>query len=112
VTFVDDGRVAQKLIRENITKLKRSTDCTLIGRDATKLGPNIGEPAQLIFLDPPYGKAMGQKALEAAMNGGWIADDAIIVWEENAPQVTPAGFALLDQRRYGDTYISILERQL
>jgi 16S rRNA (guanine966-N2)-methyltransferase len=55
---------------------------------------------------------MGQKALEAAMNGGWIADDAIIVWEENAPQVTPAGFALLDQRRYGDTYISILERQL
>ena len=112
VTFVDDGRVAQKLIRENIAKLKRSSDCTLIGRDATKLGPNVGEPAQLVFLDPPYGKAMGQKALDAALNGGWIADDAIIVWEENAPQVTPAGFALLDQRRYGDTYISILERQL
>lgn len=112
VTFVDDGRVAQKLIRENVAKLKRLADCTLISRDATKLGANIGTAAQLIFLDPPYGKSLGQKALDVALSGGWIADDAIIVWEENAPQIAPQGFALLDQRRYGDTYISILERQL
>lgn len=112
VTFVDDGRVAQKLIRENVAKLKRLADCTLISSDATKLGANIGTAAQLIFLDPPYGKSLGQKALDVALSGGWIADDAIIVWEENAPQIAPQGFALLDQRRYGDTYISILERQL
>ena len=112
VTFVDDGRVAQKLIRENVTKLKRLADYTLISRDATKLGANAGTAAQLIFLDPPYGKSLGQKALDVALSGGWIADDAIIIWEENAPQIAPQGFALLDQRRYGDTYISILERQL
>ena len=108
-TFVDDGRVAQNLIRENIGKTRRQADTTLISRDATKLGAATGTPATLVFLDPPYGKNMGQTALAAATEGGWIAPEALIVWEENAPQIAPEGFALLDQRRYGDTHITILE---
>ncbi len=107
VTFVDDGRVSTKLIRENIAKLRRQDDCILITRDATKLG--VGEPHSLVFLDPPYGRELGAKALNAAVEGGWIAKDALIVWEENAPQNAPQGFALLEHRRYGDTHISFME---
>jgi 16S rRNA (guanine966-N2)-methyltransferase len=57
VTFVDDGRVAQGLIRKNIdlTHSKDRTD--LIRRDATRLGDNPGTPCDLVFLDPPYGKS-------------------------------------------------------
>lgn len=107
VTFVDDGRVSTKLIRENIAKLRRQDDCILITRDATKLG--VGEPHSLIFLDPPYGRELGAKALNAAVEGGWITKNALIVWEENAPQNAPQGFALLEYRRYGDTHISFME---
>ncbi len=107
VTFVDDGRVSTKLIRENIAKLRRQDDCILITRDATKLG--VGEPHSLIFLDPPYGRELGAKALNAAVEGGWITKNALIVWEENAPQNAPQGFALLEHRRYGDTHISFME---
>lgn len=107
VTFVDDGRVATKLIRENIAKLRRQEDCALVTRDATKLG--AGEPHTLVFLDPPYGRDLGAKALAAAVAGNWIAKDALIVWEENAPQTAPTGFALLEHRRYGDTHISFME---
>ncbi|WP_108860042.1 16S rRNA (guanine(966)-N(2))-methyltransferase RsmD [Ruegeria sp. Alg231-54] len=110
VTFVDDGRVAQGLIRKNIdlTQSKDRTD--LIRRDATRLGDNSGTPCDLIFLDPPYGKSLGQKALATVTQGGWFAKDALIVWEENAPMEAPEGFDLHNARKYGDTHISLMWR--
>ncbi|MEX0317971.1 MAG: 16S rRNA (guanine(966)-N(2))-methyltransferase RsmD [Ruegeria sp.] len=110
VTFVDDGRVAQGLIRKNIG-LTRSGDRTdLIRRDAVRLGDNPGDPCALIFLDPPYGKGLGQKALAAAVAGGWVAEDALVVWEESTPMAAPEGFELHDTRKYGDTHISLMWR--
>lgn len=110
VTFVDDGRKAQSLIRENIKLARRDGDTTALLRvDATKLPPNKTTPCSLIFMDPPYGKGLGETALAAAQNAGWLADGALIVWEESSPQHAPDGYALHDQRKYGDTWISILE---
>ena len=105
--FVDDGRKAQSLIKANIKTLSCDT-ARLISRDATRLPPCDTEKATLVFLDPPYGKGLGQKALTAAIAGGWIADGALIVWEENTAPTPPKGCDQLDQRRYGDTLITIL----
>lgn len=107
--FVDDGRVAQRLIRENIGKCRREADTRIVTANATKLAAHSGAPFDLVFMDPPYGKGLGQTALACAMAGGWIAAKAMIVWEENAAQSAPQGFTLLDQRRYGDTWITLLE---
>lgn len=107
VTFVDDGRVAQKLIRENIAKCRAEGQTRLVARNATRLGPATETPATLVFLDPPYGKGLGDKALSAAMEGGWIAPGACVVWEESGLVTPPAGVRLIDSRRYGDTTISI-----
>ena len=106
VTFVDSGRTAQKLIRANIAKLRREADTQLLATDATRLPEGTG--CDLIFLDPPYGKGLGAKALEAAKAKGWIAPEALIVWEESTAQIAPVGFTTLDQRRYGDTWITFL----
>lgn len=112
VTFVDDGRVAQGLIRKNI-ELTHSADRTeLVRRDATRLGDNPYAPYELIFLDPPYGKSLGQKAVAALTAGGWVADDALLVWEENAPMAAPDGFSRSDSRKYGDTHISLIWRNV
>lgn len=108
-TFVDDGRVAGRLIRDNIATLKAGDRATLAARDATRLGPNPGAPHTLVFCDPPYGKGLGETALQAALTGGWIAPGALVVWEESADVSPPPGLALLDARRYGDTVIHILE---
>ncbi len=105
VTFVDDGRVAQKLLTENITKLRVADETTVIRRDATRLG--VGEPHDLIFLDPPYGKGLGEKALAAAIAGGWIAPGALIVWEEGVAVTPPPGVSQLDERKYGDSTIRL-----
>ncbi|MCK8483353.1 16S rRNA (guanine(966)-N(2))-methyltransferase RsmD [Aliiroseovarius sp. S2029] len=105
VTFVDDGRKALSLIRENIAKCRCSDETSVIKRDATRLGD--GQPHDLVFLDPPYGKGLGEKALTTAITGGWLAPDALIVWEEDTAITPPNGITVLETRRYGDTTISI-----
>jgi len=35
-----------------------------------------------VFLDPPYGKGLAEKALASAREGGWLKQDALIVVEE------------------------------
>ena len=107
--FVDDGRKAQSLIKQNIKITKQTDVARLIARDATRLPDNTEPPFDLIFLDPPYGKGLGSKALISAKAGGWIAPEALVVFEESTAQPAPEGFALLDQRRYGDTHVSFLE---
>ncbi|MGV6812243.1 MAG: 16S rRNA (guanine(966)-N(2))-methyltransferase RsmD [Brevirhabdus sp.] len=106
VVFVDDGRKAGQLIRENITKCGAGDDTRLIRRDATRLGPCEGEAFDLVFLDPPYGKELGEKALATALKGGWIAPGALIVWEESTAPTLPESWMPENQRRYGDTIIT------
>ena len=109
VVFLENGRVGQRLISENIQKLRVEGQTNLMRNDATRLGDWIAAPFDLVFLDPPYGKGMGERAVTAARDGGWLAPGAIIVWEESAPIEAPAGFAPLDKRNYGDTWITLLE---
>ena len=106
VTFVDDGRVAQGLIRRNLALIRREGEARLLAQPVAKLA--AGQPCGLVFLDPPYGRDLGGPALRAASDGGWIAPGATVVWEESAPVVPPPGFVQADQRRYGDTWVTIL----
>jgi 16S rRNA (guanine966-N2)-methyltransferase len=106
-TFVDDGAPARALLRRNIDILRRAADTAIIRADATHLPP-CTTPFTLAFLDPPYARAKGEAALASALAQGWLAPDALIVWEESAPPIPPAGFDRLDQRIYGDTIVTIL----
>jgi 16S rRNA (guanine966-N2)-methyltransferase len=107
-TFVDDGRVAQGLITQNIRKLRVADRAVLLRCDATRLPDPPGDPCTLVFLDPPYGKGLGDKALAAA--DAWTAPGALVVWEEIAAMLVPEGYMLVDRRKYGDTHITILSK--
>lgn len=111
VTFVENGRVGARLIGENVAKARVAAEVRLIRRDATKLGVCDGAAATLVFLDPPYGKGLGARALSSVRDGGWIAPGAVVVWEENAKQAAPEGFSLLEARRFGETWITILRAE-
>lgn len=106
-SFLENGVAATALLKRNIA-LMRAEDCTeILRRDATKPGANPGAAFDVIFLDPPYGMAMGEVALAAL--GAWCAPEALVIWEESSKPLPPAGFELLDQRKYGDTLVSILK---
>jgi 16S rRNA (guanine966-N2)-methyltransferase len=109
--FVDDAAEARALLRENVAALGLGGTTRIFRRDATKLGPaHPIEPFGLVFLDPPYGKGLAEKALASARAGGWLARDALIVVEEagDAAFKPPDGFAELERRRYDDTEVVFL----
>jgi len=108
VVFVDDGAYAAGLIRRNIGLCHLDGRARLDKRDATRPGKWDGVPFSLVFLDPPYGRSLGQVALAATARGGWLAEDSLVVWEEGAQQMPPEGFEMLDARRYGDTWVHVL----
>ena len=104
--FVDEGIEARALLRQNVETLGVAGISRIFRRDATKLGPaHPVEPFSLVFLDPPYGKGLAEKALVSARDGGWLLPDALIVVEEaKASGFKPLeGFAELERRDYDDT---------
>lgn len=109
VAFVDDGTAARALLRQNIEKMQALGVTDVWRRDATRMGPNRGPGFDLVFLDPPYGMGLGERALASLSEGGWLAPGALIVWEENTAPVPPDGFIQRDQRRYGDTLVTLLK---
>ena len=108
VTFVDDGAAALALLRANIAKMRAEAETVVLRQDATRLAKAPGPPFTLVFLDPPYGKALGEAALASAAKAGWLAPDAMIVWEESTAPLPPPGFQTIDQRKYGDTLVTLL----
>jgi len=107
VAFVDDGTAARALLRQNIERMQAMGVTDVWRRDATRLGPNRGPGYGLMFLDPPYGKGLGEAAVASALAGGWLLPDAMVVWEEDARPLLPDALTLLDQRAYGGTLVTI-----
>lgn len=110
--FVDSGAEARGLIRDHIEALGLGGKTRLLRRDATALGPvERFKAADLVFLDPPYARGLGEKALQSAIEGGWLAPGALVVWEERKGQfVAPfEGLTQRDERDYGDTTIRFFE---
>ncbi|MBK8007220.1 MAG: 16S rRNA (guanine(966)-N(2))-methyltransferase RsmD [Rhizobiales bacterium] len=109
--FVEEAAEARALIRTNVETLQLTGVTKIFRRDATKLGPRGAfEPFTLVFCDPPYGKGFAEKALASAREGGWLADDALLVVEEavDAKFAAPEGFEVLERREYDDTEIVFL----
>ncbi len=109
--FVDDGVQARALLRQNTEALGLGGVSRIFRRDATRLGPaHPLEPFSLVFLDPPYGKGLAQKALAAAREGGWLKPEALIMVEEAADAgfTQPEGFEELERRNYDDTVLVFL----
>lgn len=104
--FVESGVEGRGVIQKNIENFGLQGRARLFRRDATKLGASgtMG-PFDLVFADPPYGMALGDKALASAARGGWIRSGALIVLEEASTAQPEPGraFELLESRVFGDT---------
>jgi 16S rRNA (guanine966-N2)-methyltransferase len=104
--FVETDEAARGAIRDNMEALGQFGAARVHRRDATDLGmrPGSAGPAfDLAFLDPPYAKGLGERALAGLVAGGWLAPGALIVFERGADETpfSSPGFELLDERTYG-----------
>jgi 16S rRNA (guanine966-N2)-methyltransferase len=106
--FVDSEPEARGLIRDNVEAFGLTGVTRIFRRDAADLGPaGTVAPFQLAFLDPPYDKGLGERALNALHDGKWLVPGAIVVLEDRASETItlPPAFTELDRRTYGDTQI-------
>lgn len=111
--FVDTSPDAIRLIKKNLDICGFSDRANVIRRDLLKslsFLPKI-RPASgfdLIFIDPPYRRAISAKILKYLGGLALLNEDGILVMEEACEVELPeniAGLRKFDRRRYGDTAI-------
>ncbi len=116
-TFIDKHKPSLELARRNIASLKEEGRSKILLADATRMAarPDTTPPATLVFLDPPYGKGLIVPAIAAFDTNGWLDRNAVIVLEAAASETDwndlSAEYALLLERRYGETMIRLVQRQ-
>ena len=107
--FVEDHADARGLIRDNVEAFGLTGVTRIFRRDATDLGRANARDSgfNLVFCDPPYGRGLGERALCAAIAGGWLADGAVVALEEREGTdiALPAGLSEIDRRSWGGTQV-------
>ena len=114
--LIDQARAACAVIEENISTLGYRDRCRVICGDLPRALEALaarGEKFELIFSDPPYALNAAQPTLDAIARLGLLAPEGRAVLERGkreSPPSAPAGFSLLDDRGYGETCLSIFQR--
>lgn len=112
--FVDSGREAQGLVRENADALKVTAQIELLPLKADaaigKLAAR-GATFELIFADPPY----AQEAVDALLDAvpPLLSEGGRLVLEHSKAELAAegrGGLQRLDQRTFGHTVVSIYGR--
>lgn len=111
--FVETDDAARGAIRENVDAFSLFGQTRVHRRSATDLGVrpgSAGEPFDLIFLDPPYGKGLGEQALARLIEEDWLKPGAIVVFERGSgePEIETPGYERLDARDYGAARVLFL----
>ncbi|MBA3819680.1 MAG: RsmD family RNA methyltransferase, partial [Deltaproteobacteria bacterium] len=110
-TFIDSGKLAVAAIRGNLADLGVADRATVLVQDAVAACARHRPPApwRIVFVDPPYRSDLATRAV-LAIPFESLASDAVIVIEHdrrNAPPDALGSLLRTDQRRYGDTMVSL-----
>lgn len=113
--FVETDEAARGAIRDNMEAMGLFGGARVHRRDATDLGRrpgSAGEAFDLAFLDPPYRKGLGERALARLLEGEWMSPQAVAVFERAAdePDLDTPGWETLDVRDYGAARVLFLRR--
>ena len=113
VVFVERAARCLSVLRRNLADLGLDTGVRVEPGDVSRVLRALGcrgARFDLILLDPPYRSTEAGRALTALTAAGVLAEGAVVVvesgWRHPVPVV--AGFAPVDERRYGDTVITQL----
>ena len=106
--LVDVSAGAIAAARRNLSSLNVSAEVVRMpGLSYLERARSDGRQYDLVFLDPPYRQAstLGRELTDAL--APVLSGDARVVSESDRRAPLELGFALLDERRYGDTLIRI-----
>ena len=109
VVFIDNGQYAIQLLKKNIYICDAENKAKVIRADATKKFPtSCKDSFDLVFIDPPYGKGLGQQALKILEKCEILNNETLIILEEGQQINSVESFSIKDCRRYGSSYAHFL----
>jgi 16S rRNA (guanine966-N2)-methyltransferase len=112
--FVEQGKGALTVLKGNLKALGLQSRSWVLAVPVKKGIAVLGERREvfdLVFMDPPYGKAVAGKAIEEIARYGILAASGVLVAEHASRDSIslPDGLELTRQRRYGDTAVSFFQ---
>ena len=107
-TFIERDAAARRLIAGSLRRLGGEARASVLPHDALRPGPGP-HAHDLVLLDPPYGRGMGERALDALAREGWLAEGARAVIEEEAGATIawPDGFEHAREVGVGGTWFHL-----
>lgn len=110
--IVENARASEKIIRENLERCRLTDKALVIIRDAfLALRHFDQESFDLIFLDPPYGRNLAERAITEINRLGLLHKAGTLCAETGAGETLPEKIGhlqIFDQRRYGSVMIHFL----
>ena len=103
VTVFEKNRQSAEIIKNNYKTLGLKPNL-MIG-DSLKLIQKITDNFDVIYIDPPYMSGVYEQCLTKIHNAN------IIILEHSA-EVDTTGYTIIKQKKYGDTYITFLKKEL
>ncbi len=109
VTFMESQAAALAACQNNIRLLEEGARCEALRCDVLRPPPATA-PCALVLMDPPYNQGLATPALGALMAAGWLAPEALAAVELMVGETftPPAGFEVLDERKYGKARLVFL----
>ena len=105
VLLAERNRDAIARLRENVHLLQAEARIRIHAGDALSLlrGPP-DQPADIVFLDPPFAGDLLEPACQALAAGGWLHRDSRVYLEHarQTPPRLPPGWDVLRERTAGD----------
>ncbi len=112
--FIDEGREAIEVIRENLRRTHLSEKAQVIRGDYLIYLKSCKKRFRLVFLDPPYAEKYLENAIKFISEIDILAEGGIIVTERPAEKALNEEFpGLLRSKdyRYGKTVITLFRRE-
>ena len=109
-TFVEKNKACVRILNANLNLCNIKSQTNIKTFDATKFPLNPDRPYDLIFVDPPYQKSLGEAAIKSALASNWISENALIVLEEGEEKNSLEGFKLEDKRKYSNTILHFFKK--
>jgi 16S rRNA (guanine966-N2)-methyltransferase len=117
VVMVEHNDLNAKTIRENceLLGIDLGGEYSLIHADAFKTVKELGlehKPFDIVFFDPPYGLKMAKKTLKLLDRSDILHPQSLVCvqCEVSEKIEIPENFTELTQRRYGSSYLTMLQR--
>jgi 16S rRNA (guanine(966)-N(2))-methyltransferase RsmD len=110
-SFVEESTRSLSALRRNLEECRLKERAEVLGREARaaiRILEARGDSFELIFLDPPYGKGLARRALEALARSSIVTSGTLVVAEHSLSEKLDfiPSWQRVDWRGYGSTQVS------